>query len=85
MKGVIILACVALLACADTRQPIPYPPTSYMPPRFLGEAGELQLRPLERDVNRNGERIGALMDDGNGGTKFQDTDLNYYEASLSHR
>jgi hypothetical protein len=31
MKGLMILACVALSACADTRQPIPYPYVSYTP------------------------------------------------------
>jgi len=43
----------------------------------------IEARPWNmRDVYRNGEWIGTLMDDGNGGTKFQDTDLNDYEVSL---
>ena len=38
MKGVIILACVALLACAAPPRPVLYPPVSYIPEMAKGSA-----------------------------------------------
>ncbi|MGA8654987.1 MAG: hypothetical protein WB586_02470 [Chthoniobacterales bacterium] len=43
----------------------------------------IEARPWNmRDVYHNGERIGTLVDDGDGGTKFQSADLNDYEVFL---